>query len=312
MSAEWIWMNGEFVKWGDANVHVSTHALHYGSSVFEGIRAYATPQGPAVFRLPEHTRRLMNSAKIARLNVPFSEDDINSAIVEAIARNGHEACYIRPLVFRGAGPLGLEGRKNPVDVTIFTMEWGAYLGSEALENGVDVQISSWRRLAPDTAASLAKIGGQYVNSQFISMEAHDNGFNEGLALDIYGYVSEGAGENIFVIVDNVVYTPGSWSSILLGITRDTALTLLRDMGYEIRFEPVARDMLYIADEIFFTGTAAEVTPVRSVDRMPVGAGGRGPVTKAVQDEFFAITSGQKEDRYGWLTFVRQTEPTSGD
>lgn len=312
MSAEWIWMNGEFVKWGDANVHVSTHALHYGSSVFEGIRAYATPQGPAVFRLPEHTRRLMNSAKIARLNVPFSEDDINSAIVEAIARNGHEACYIRPLVFRGAGPLGLEGRKNPVDVTIFTMEWGAYLGSEALENGVDVQISSWRRLAPDTAASLAKIGGQYVNSQFISMEAHDNGFNEGLALDIYGYVSEGAGENIFVIVDNVVYTPGSWSSILLGITRDTALTLLRDKGYEIRFEPVARDMLYIADEIFFTGTAAEVTPVRSVDRMPVGAGGRGPVTKAVQDEFFAITSGQKEDRYGWLTFVRQTEPTSGD
>jgi branched-chain amino acid aminotransferase len=286
--------------------------LHYGSSVFEGIRAYATPQGPAVFRLAEHTKRLANSAKIARMDMPYNEDTINQAVIDAIVRNGHEACYIRPLVYRGAGPLGLEGRKNPVDVTIFTMEWGAYLGQEALENGVDVQVSSWRRIAPDTGASLAKIGGQYVNSQFISMEAHDNGFNEGLALDIYGYVSEGAGENIFVIINNVVYTPGAWSSILLGITRDSALTILRELGYEIRFEPVARDMLYVADEIFFTGTAAEITPVRSVDRISVGAGGRGPITKAVQDEFFAITSGQKADPYGWLTFVKQSEPSAGD
>ena len=312
MPAEWIWMNGEFVAWEAANVHVSTHALHYGSSVFEGIRAYATPQGPAVFRLPEHTKRLLNSAKIARMNLSYDEETINQAIIESIARNGHEACYIRPLVYRGAGPLGLEGRKNPVDLTIFTMEWGAYLGQEALENGVDVQVSSWRRLAPDTGASLAKIGGQYVNSQFISMEAHDNGFNEGLALDIYGYVSEGAGENIFVIIDNVVYTPGAWSSILLGITRDSALTILRDLGYEIRFEAIARDMLYVADEIFFTGTAAEITPVRSVDRIPVGMGRRGPITKAVQDEFFAITSGRKADPYGWLTFVKQSEPSVGD
>jgi branched-chain amino acid aminotransferase len=312
MPAEWIWKNGEFVKWDDATVHVSTHALHYGSSVFEGIRAYSTAEGPAVFRLPEHVRRLLASSKIARLNAPFSEVELNNAIIETIARNGHDACYVRPLIFRGAGPLGLEGRKNPVDVVIFTMEWGAYLGQEALENGVDVQISSWRRLAPDTAASLAKIGGQYVNSQFISMEAHDNGFNEGLALDIYGYISEGAGENVFVIHDNVVYTPGAWSSILLGITRDTALTILRDLGYEVRFEAIARDMLYIADEVFFTGTAAEVTPVRSVDRMPIGTGGRGPITKAVQDEFFAITSGKKADKYGWLTHVRQAQPSSGD
>jgi branched-chain amino acid aminotransferase len=304
MPAEWIWMNGQFIKWEDANVHVTTHALHYGSSVFEGVRAYNTPQGPAVFRLKEHTKRLANSAKIARLGMPFSEDEINKAITELVARNGHEACYIRPLVFRGAGPLGLEGRKNPVDVVIFTMEWGRYLGQDAIESGVDVQISSWRRLGPDTAASLAKIGGQYVNSQFISMEAHDNGFNEGLALDFYGYVSEGAGENLFVIVDGVVYTPGAWSSILLGITRDSALAILRDMGYTVRFEPIPRDMLYIADEMFFTGTAAEITPVRSVDRMPVGNGSRGPVTKAVQDEFFAITGGQKPDRYGWLTYVR--------
>ncbi len=308
MAAEWIWKNGEFVKWEDATVHVTTHALHYGSSVFEGIRAYATPQGPGVFRLQDHTRRLLNSAKIARMNVPFSEDQFNEAILETIRRNGHNSCYIRPLVFRGAGPLGVEGRKNPVDAVIFTMEWGRYLGAEAIEQGVDVQVSSWRRIAPDTGSSLAKIGGQYINSQFISMEAHDNGFNEGIALDYEGRVSEGSGENIFVVYDNKVYTPGVGSSILLGITRSTVLTLLEEMGYEIIREPLPRDLLYIADEIFFTGTAAEVTPIRSVDRMQIGSGSRGPITKAVQDEFFAITAGQKEDRHGWLTLVRQTEP----
>jgi branched-chain amino acid aminotransferase len=312
MTAEWIWMNGTFVPWDDANVHVSTHALHYGSSVFEGVRAYATVDGPAVFRLEPHTHRLFNSAKIARIEIPFTEQQINDAILETVARNNHEACYIRPLVFRGPGPLGLEGRKAPIEVVIFTMEWGRYLGNEAIEQGVDVQVSSWRRIAPDTFASLAKIGGQYVNSQFVSMEAHDNGFSEGIALDINGYVSEGAGENIFVIVDGVVYTPGIWSSILMGITRDCALTILKDLGYEIRFEPIARDMLYIADEIFFTGTAAEITPVRSVDRIAIGSGSRGPVTKAVQDEFFAITSGQKPDRHGWLTPVKQSQPATGD
>ncbi|MFO7320118.1 MAG: branched-chain amino acid transaminase [Chloroflexota bacterium] len=308
MPAEWIWKNGEFIPWADATVHVTAHALHYGSSVFEGIRAYATPQGPAVFRLDAHTRRLMHSAKIARIEVPFSEDEINNAVIETIRRNGHEACYVRPLVFRGAGQLGVEGRKCPTDVIILTMEWGRYLGSEAIENGVDVQVSSWRRIAPDTFASMAKIGGQYVNSQFISMEAHDNGFNEGIALDYGGYVSEGAGENIFVVMDGVVYTPGHGSSILLGITRDCVLKLLRDLGYEVVFQQIPREMLYIADEIFFTGTAAEITPIRSVDRIKVGEGKRGPVTTAVQEEFFALTSGQKPDRYGWLTYVKQTEP----
>lgn len=312
MPAEWIWRNGDFVKWEDATVHVTTHALHYGSSVFEGVRAYATPDGPAVFRLQPHTKRLFNSAKIARIEMPFTEDEVNAAILETIRRNGHESCYIRPLVFRGAGKLGVEGRKNPTETLIITMEWGRYLGSEAIEQGVDVQVSSWRRIAPDTFASMAKIGGQYVNSQFVTMEAADNGFVEGIALDFNGYVSEGAGENIFVIVDGVVYTPGAWSSILLGITRDTVLTLLKDLGYEVRYEPIPRDMLYIADEMFFTGTAAEITPVRSVDRIPVGQGKPGPITKAIQEEFFAITSGQKPDRHGWLTRVRQSEPAAGD
>ena len=307
MPASYIWKNGEFISWEDATVHVTTHALHYGSSVFEGIRAYATADGPAVFRLQPHTRRLINSCKIARIALPFNEDELNAAVVETVRRNGHESCYIRPVVMRGAGPLGVEGRKNPTETFIFTMEWGRYLGAEAIENGVDVHVSSWRRIAPDTFASLAKIGGQYVNSQFITMEAHDLGFNEGIALDYNGQVSEGAGENIFVIYDSVVYTPGIHSSILMGITRDTVLTLLNDLGVEVRFEAIPRDLLYIADEIFFTGTAAEVTPVRSVDKIPVGQGTRGPVTKAVQEAFFAITSGQK-DPHGWLTYVRQTEP----
>lgn len=307
MPAEWIWRNGDFVKWEDATVHVSAHAIHYGSSVFEGIRAYATPDGPAVFRLQPHTKRLMNGTKIMRIEHDFSAEDIDQAIVETIDRNGHEACYIRPVIFRGEGALGLEGRgRTQTEVMIFTMEWGAYLGSEAIEHGVDTQVSSWRRMAPNTHPALVKAGGNYVNSQFVSMEAHDNGFTEGIALDVNGYVSEGAGENIFVILDNVVYTPGAWSSILMGITRDSILTLLQDFGYEIKFQPVAREMLYMADEIFFTGTAAEVTPVRSIDRLPIGSGSRGPITKQVQEEFFALTAGKKADRHGWLTHVRQT------
>lgn len=308
MPAQWIWKNGQFIPWEDATVHITAHALHYGSSVFEGIRAYATPQGPSVFRLEPHMKRMLNSAKILRMEIPYTLDELNEAVLETVRRNNHEACYIRPISMRGAGPLGVEGRKNPTDTFIFTMEWGRYLGAEAIEQGVDVQVSSWRRIAPDTFASMAKIGGQYVNSQYITMEAHDNGFNEGIALDFNGYVSEGAGENIFVIMDGVVYTPGNASSILLGITRDSVLTLLRDLGVPVRYEPIPREMLYIADEIFFTGTAAEVTPVRSVDRIQIGKGSRGPITKAVQDEFFAITSGSKPDRYGWLTPVRQAEP----
>ena len=313
MPAEWIWRNGEYLRWEDATVHVSAHALHYGSSVFEGIRAYATPDGPAVFRLQPHTKRLLNGAKVMRIDVPYSEEDINTAIVETIDRNGHEACYIRPVIFRGEGALGLEGRnRTKVETAIFTMEWGAYLGSEALEKGVDVQVSSWRRMAPDTHAAMVKAGGNYVNSQFISMEAHDNGFSEGIALDVNGYVSEGAGENIFVISNGVVYTPGNWASILMGITRDSVLTILNDLGYEVRFEAVAREMLYMADEMFFTGTAAEITPIRSVDRLSVGEGKPGPITKEVQQRFFGITSGELEDTHGWLTHVKKSEKASGD
>ena len=302
-NGKYIWRNGELVPWESATVHVMTHALHYGSSVFEGVRAYATPNGPAIFRLQPHTRRLFHSAKIARIAVGCTEDELNEAILKTVAVNGHEACYIRPLIFRGAGRLGVEGRHNPTEIIIMTMEWGRYLGAEAIDQGVDVQVSTWRRIAPDTGASLAKIGGQYTNSQFITMEAHDNGFHEGIALDYNGTVSEGAGENIFVVVNGVVHTPSYASSILMGITRDSVLTILKSQGVEVRHEPISRDLLYVADEIFFTGTAAEVTPVRSVDRISVGTGSRGPITKAVQDEFFAITSGKSPDVYGWLTPV---------
>ena len=304
MTAEWIWRDGDFVKWDDATVHVSAHALHYGSSVFEGIRAYDTPDGAAVFRLREHSERLMHGARIMRIDHDNTPESIDAAILETIRRNGHASCYIRPIIYRGAGALGLEGRgRTSTETVILTMEWGRYLGAEAIEQGVAVQISSFRRMAPDTHMALVKAGGNYVNSQFVSMEAHDNGFEEGIALDVNGYVSEGAGENIFVILDGIVYTPGAWSSILMGITRDSALTILADQGIEVRFQPVAREMLYMADEIFFTGTAAEVTPVKSVDRISIGCGKRGPITQAVQREFFAITAGEAPDKYNWLTHV---------
>jgi branched-chain amino acid aminotransferase len=302
-ATEFIWKNGEFVKWADATVHVTAHVLHYGSSIFEGVRCYQTAAGPAVFRLQDHTKRMFNSAKLARMEMPYSQEQVNRAIIETVKCNHLNACYIRPLAFRDAGLMGVEGRKNPTSVVVFAFEWGKYLGKEAIEQGVDVQISSWRRMAPGTGSSMAKIGGNYVNSQFISMEAHDNGMAEGIALDVSGNVSEGAGENIFVIMNGVVYTPGNASSILLGITRDSAINLLRDLGYEVRYETVSRDMLYLADEIFFTGTAAEITPVRSIDRIQIGSGTRGPITQAVQEEFFAITAGEKADRYGWLTPV---------
>jgi branched-chain amino acid aminotransferase len=306
MPAEWIWRNGEFVKWENATVHVSAHALHYGSSVFEGIRAYATPQGAAVFRLQPHTKRLMNGAKVLRIDHQFTEEQLNAAILETIRKNGHNSCYIRPIIFRGEGALGVDGRgRTKVEAMILTMEWGRYLGEEAIENGVDVQVSSWNRMAPNTHASMVKAGGNYVNSQLISMEAKDNGFVEGIALDINGQVSEGAGENIFVIMGDVIYTPATGSSILMGITRDSVLKIAEDLGFEVRFQTIAREMLYMADEIFFTGTAAEVSPVRSVDRIVVGSGKRGPITKKIQDEFFALTSGEYPDRHGWLTHVNK-------
>ncbi len=302
MRADWIWMNGRLIPWDEAKVHVFTHALHYGSSAFEGIRAYSTPRGPAIFRGREHMRRLQNSCKIMRIPLQYSIDELIAACKASIRANKQDACYIRPIVFRGYETLGVDGRKCPVEVVIGTVPWGRYLGAEAIEQGVDVMVSSWRRMAPGSLAPLGKIGGQYVNSQFIAMEAHDLGYTEGISLDIYGYVSEGSGENLFLIRDGVIYTPPLSASILAGITRDCAITLARDLGYEVQYTYLTREMLYLADELFFTGTAAEITPIRSVDRIPVGNGSRGPITKAIQERFFAITAGEI-DPYGWLDYV---------
>jgi branched-chain amino acid aminotransferase len=298
-----VWYNAELVPWENATVHVSAHALHYGSSVFEGIRAYATPQGPAVFRLDEHVERLFNSAKIFRIEVPYTFAEVRQAILDTIKANGHQSCYIRPLIFRSTGALGVEGRGCRVDTIIFTLEWGAYLGPEAIEQGVDVGVSSWRRMAPDTFPAMGKIGGQYVNSQFAKMEAVDNGYVENIVLDVNGYVSEGSGENLFLVSKGVIYTTPLSGSILQGITRQSAIQIAQELGYEVREQTMSREWLYIADELFFTGTAAEVTPIRSVDRIPVGQGSRGPVTAAIQKRFFEITSGEAEDTRGWLTVV---------
>jgi len=302
--SESIWFNGEFVPWDEANVHVLSHVLHYGSSVFEGIRAYHTQQGTAVLGLQPHTKRLFNSAKVIRMEIPFSHDEISDAILATVKRNGHKACYIRPLVFRGYETLGVNPTPCPVETIIATWEWGAYLGAEAIEIGVDVGVSSWRRMAPDTHPSMAKVGGNYVNSQLVVMEAKRHGYVEGIVLDVSGYVSEGSGENIGVVYEGKIYTPPLGNSILAGITRGYILQLAKDRGIEVVEQQVPREMLYFADEIFFTGTAAEVTPVKSVDGLPVGKGSRGPITKALQDDFFGILTGEKEDRYGWLTPVK--------
>ena len=299
--SEWIWFDGEYIPWDAAQVHVTAHALHYGSSVFEGIRAYSTPQGPAVLGLQAHVRRLFDSCRLARINLAYTPEQIEQVILELVRRNGHTFCYIRPLVFRGSESFSLDARSCPTHVTVMTVEMGRYLGADAIENGVDVMVSSWRRMATSTFAAMSKSGGNYLNSQYIAMEAKDNGFVEGIALDVNGFVSEGSGENIFVVYRGVIYTPPVSSSILLGITRDFALTLARDLGYEVREQMLPRDLMYVADEVFFTGTAAEITPIRSIDRQVIGSGRRGPVTKALQEAFFAIVNGEAPDRFGWLT-----------
>jgi branched-chain amino acid aminotransferase len=303
--SDFIWFNGKFVPWDDATVHVGIHALHYGTSVFEGIRAYGTPLGPAVFRLKEHVRRFLRSPRPLQMTLPFSQEQLEQAILDTVAKNGHDSCYIRPLAFRGMERLGVDGRACPVEVVIMTWEWGKYLGPEAITEGVDAGVSSWRRMAPDTFPANCKIGGQYVNSQLITMEAKDRGFAEGIALDINGYISEGSGENVFLVSNGRVFTPPLCASILDGITRDCVITLARDMGYDVVEEMLPRERLYSADEVFFTGTAAEITPVRSVDGLSVGDGRRGPVTAELQDRFFAITSGAAPDPWGWLTFVNK-------
>jgi branched-chain amino acid aminotransferase len=300
---ELIWFNGRLVPWASATVHVMTHALHYGSSVFEGMRCYATARGPALFRAPEHLRRLRESARLYRMDLPLDEAGLLAACRDVVRDNGLTSAYLRPLAWRGAGGLSLSATKHPVELMIAALPWGAYLGEEALETGVDVGISSWTRPAPNTVPTGAKAGGNYVSSQLIAMEAERLGFAEGIALDTSGTVSEGSGENIFLVRDGVLYTPPASSSILPGITRDTVLTLARDSHIPTREERIPREALYAADEVFFTGTAAEVVPVRSVDGLVVGTGGRGPVTTTLQRAFFATVRGEREDVRGWLTMV---------
>jgi branched-chain amino acid aminotransferase len=300
---KYIWFNGELVPWEKATVHVMTHALHYGSSVFEGVRCYSTPKGPAVFRLTPHTRRLFDSAKIYRMELPYSQAQISDACKAVVRENGLNSAYLRPLVWRGYGELGVMPLKNPVEVMVAAIEWGAYLGAEALENGVDVAVSSWQRVAPNTLPAMAKAGGNYLSSQLIVMEAQRHGYAEGIALDTNGNLSEGSGENLFVIRDGVIFTPPLTAALLPGITRDTILTLARDLSYEVREQNLPREALYLADELFFTGTAAEVSPIRSVDGITIGAGKRGPITTAVQKAFFGLFNGETEDKWGWLEYV---------
>ncbi len=300
---KYIWFNGELVPWERATVHVMTHALHYGSSVFEGIRCYSTPKGPALFRLAPHTRRLFDSAKIYRFELPYSQEQISEACKSVVRENGLTSAYLRPLVWRGYGEIGVFPLKNPVEVMVAAIEWGAYLGADALENGVDVAVSSWARVAPNTLPAMAKAGGNYLSSQLIVMEAHRHGYTEGIALDVSGNLSEGSGENLFVIRDGVIFTPPITAALLPGITRDTIMTLARQLGYEVREQNLPREALYLADELFFTGTAAEVSPIRSVDGITVGAGRRGPITTAIQQAFFGLFSGETEDRWVWLEYV---------
>ncbi|MXR70494.1 branched-chain amino acid transaminase [Shewanella sp. JBTF-M18] len=300
-TAELIWFNGEIMPWGDAKVHVMSHALHYGTSVFEGIRVYDTPQGPAGFRLTDHVQRLYDSAKIYRMPVPYSFDETMQACRDIVKSNRLDSAYIRPLVFFGDVGMGITPPKDAqCDLMVAAFPWGAYLGEDSMERGVDVAVTSWNRLAPNTIPTGAKAGGNYLSSLQISTEAKRNGFDEGIALDVNGLVSEGAGANLFVVKKNKLYTPPATAAILLGITRDTIMTLARDLGYEVVEEPMSREFLYLADEIFMTGTAAEIVPVRSVDRIEVGAGGRGPVTQALQASFFGLFNGETQDKWGWL------------
>ncbi|MCF2828849.1 MULTISPECIES: branched-chain amino acid transaminase [unclassified Pseudoalteromonas] len=304
-TSEVIWHNGEMVPYFQATTHVLSHALHYGSSVFEGIRAYDTPNGPAVFRLTDHIQRLFDSAKIYRMEIPFTQEEVIAACKETIRANDFTNAYLRPFAFLGHVGLGLNPKSHRADMTVAAMEWGAYLGEEGLAQGVDVCVSSWSRLAPNTMPTAAKAGGNYLSSQLISGEAKRNGYVEGIALDVNGYLSEGAGENLFVVKKGVLYTPPTTACILPGLTRDTIIYLAKKRGYEVREEPIAREALYLADEFFMVGTAAEVVPVRSVDKITVGNGGRGPITEELQQAYFALVKGQADDENGWLEYVNE-------
>jgi len=298
-----VWKNGQLIPWKDATIHLASHVVHYGSCLFEGLRAYETPKGTAIFRLREHTRRLYNSCKIYRMEVPYTQDEFNKAVVECVRANALKACYIRPIVYRGYSMLGVNPFPNPVECAVMVWEWGKYLGPEALENGIDVCVSSWARMAPNSFPALAKAGANYMNSQLIKMEALLDGYEEGIALNIRGHVSEGSGENLFLVIDGTVLTPPLSSSVLPGITRDSVMTLFRDMGVRVAEETIPREMLYVADEVFFTGSAAEITPIRSIDKITIGSGRRGPLTEKVQNAFFEVIDSKRADTRGWLTFV---------
>lgn len=305
-----VWCNGQFIKWNDARVHVMSHVLHYGSSVFEGIRTYKTKRGPAVFRLQEHMQRLLNSAKIYRMDNDWTRDELCAAAVELVRRSGMEQCYLRPIIFRSLDEenpaFGVNPFPNPLACYIGAWDWGKYLGDDAVEKGVDVCVSTWNRLTPNSMPAMAKAGANYMNSQLIKMEAILNGFAEGIALDDRGYVSEGSGENIFLVHDGKLVTPPLSSSILPGITRDSVIEIARGLEIPVAEGGIQRAALYVADEVFFTGTAAEITPIRSVDRITVGTGRRGEITKRLQEVFFQITSGERDAPGQWLTFVSET------
>ncbi len=300
---EKIWYNGRLIAWDDAKIHVLSHVVSYGSSVFEGIRCYETEQGPAIFRARDHARRLLDSAKIYRMDLPYSIDELTSAMAETIRENRLRDCYIRPIVLRGYGDVGVLPGNNPIETYIACYPWGRYLGEEALAEGVDVCVSSWNRIAPNTLPALAKAGANYMNSQLIRMEAAINGYAEGIALDEAGYVSEGSGENIFVVRDGTILTPPLGASVLPGITRDTIIKIADQLGIRLTETIIPREMLYIADEVFFTGTAAEVSPIRSIDRIVVGEGRRGPITERIQRRYFEIVMGKTRDEFEWLTPV---------
>lgn len=302
-----VWMNGKLVNWADATIHAASHVIHYGSGVFEGARCYKTPQGSACFRLDAHMRRLYDSARIYRMDYGQSQDVLTQAVLDTIAANGYDACYIRPLIYRGYNTLGVNPLPCPVDAMILVWEWDAYLGPEAIAKGVDVKISSWTRSAPNTFPAMAKSVANYANSGLIKMEAVADGYSEGIALDTTGQLSEGSGQNIFLVRDHVLYTPPIAASVLPGITRDTIITLAQDLGLTVKEQALPREMTYVADEMFFVGTAVEVTPIKSVDRIQIGEGQRGPVTTAIQQAFFDCVNGISPDRRGWLTYVKTNE-----
>ncbi len=303
-ATDWIWRNGEFVAWADAHVHVLSHSMQFGSAVFEGIRCYGTPRGPAIFRLEDHLQRMVTSCKIYRMDLPYSVDEMVAACCELVERNQMESCYIRPMVLRGYGAAGMVPLESPIEVYLPCWPWGAYLGEGALENGVDACISSWNRVSPNTIPAMAKVAGNYLSGQLIKMEALQNGFAEGIALSTDGMVSEGSGQNVFVVHKGVVVTSPLNGTLLAGITRESILTLAGDLGIPVHEQVLPREALYGADEVFLSGTASEVTPVRSVDRIAIGNGKRGPITQRIQQRFLDIAKGAADDAHGWLTHVR--------